>query len=134
MASARRKSAAIALAVVGIAGLSLASAAQLNVSSNSLGAATAVVASCQPTSGPAISVGFTNAYDVALKAYKTTEVKLTGVAAACSGLPMSITVTDTAGVALATITGSAVTGASTHALSAAIDPKVVVGVAIVIGG
>jgi len=46
MASTRRKSAAIALAIVGIAGLSLAAAAQLNVSSDSLGAGAVTVTSC----------------------------------------------------------------------------------------
>ena len=46
MASTRRKSAAIALAVIGVAGLSLAAAAQLNITSSSLGAGTVTVASC----------------------------------------------------------------------------------------
>ena len=54
-----RKSAAIALAVVGVAGLSLASAAQLTINNSSLGAGTSVVAPCDKTG---ITVGYTNTY------------------------------------------------------------------------
>ena len=52
----RRKSIAIALAVLGVAGLSLASAAQLNLSpSNTVQSGTAAVAAdCQPTGTPVI--------------------------------------------------------------------------------
>ena len=63
MASARRKSAALALAVVGVAGLSLASAATLNVNSQTLGAGTTIVASCDD----AVDVAFTSSYDAASK-------------------------------------------------------------------
>ena len=54
MASNRRKSAAIALAVVGIAGLSLASASQLGVTSSILQAGTDTVDQCD-TDGVAVS-------------------------------------------------------------------------------
>jgi len=46
MASTRRKSAAIALAVIGVAGLSLASAAQLNINSETLTAGAVEVGVC----------------------------------------------------------------------------------------
>ena len=59
-----RKSAAIALAVVGVAGLSLASAAQLTVNSSSLGAGTSVVASCDD----AITVGYSTIYNASTHA------------------------------------------------------------------
>ena len=49
MASTRRKAAAAGLAVIGIAGLSLAAAAQLNVTSDRLGAGAVEVTSCDPT-------------------------------------------------------------------------------------
>ncbi len=49
MASTRRKAAAAGLAVIGIAGLSLAAAAQLNVTSDQLGAGAVEVTSCDPT-------------------------------------------------------------------------------------
>lgn len=113
MASTRRKSAAIALAVVGVAGLSLASAAQLNVDSASLGAATEIVASCQPEGGAAIEVGFQNSY--ASGAYNTTGIVLTGVAAACDGLDVRVTLADETGAALHEFTGTAATGTTTLA-------------------
>lgn len=80
MASARRKSAAIALAVIGVAGLSLASAAQLNVSSASLGAGSTVVASCDDQVAAAFGTALSGT------GYTATSVNLTGVAAACNGL------------------------------------------------
>src|ERR1035437_2898495 len=82
-----RKSAAIALAVVGVAGLSLASAAQLTVNSASLGGGTSVVASCD-TDG--IGVTYTNVYDATTGVYDTSSMTLTGVSATCNGLKYSV--------------------------------------------
>lgn len=134
MASTRRKAAAVAIAIVGVAGLSLASAAQLNVNTATLGAASEIVASCQPTSGPAITVGYSNSYAVASLAYETSAVTLAGVAAACDGLPMSITVADDTGAVLATVTDDAATGSSSYTLSSAVASADIARVAIVIGG
>ena len=55
MANNRRKSAAIALAVIGIAGLSLASASTLTVNSSSIAAGTVAVTGCDT----AVNVGYT---------------------------------------------------------------------------
>lgn len=134
MASTRRKAAAAALAVVGIAGLSLASAAQLNVNSASLGAASEIVASCQPEGGPAINVGFDNDYSVASLGYRTSAVELSDVAAACAGLPVSITVADADGAVLGTAEGSAAAGSADFALGTAVDSAAIARVAVVIGG
>ena len=81
MASTRRKSAAIALAVIGVAGLSLAAAAQLNITSDSLGAGSIDVGACDANN---INVGYTVVGD------KVTEVILTGVADACLGDKIAI--------------------------------------------
>src|SRR5690606_40131670 len=88
MAPSRRKSAAIALAVVGVAGLSLASAAQLNVDSSALGAANEVVAACQDAE---IQIGFANQYDATLAGYETAAVTLSGVLATCAGQSIQVT-------------------------------------------
>lgn len=132
MASARRKSAAIALAVIGIAGLSLASAAQLNVSTGSLGASSEIVESCQPASGPAIGLGFTNVY--AATGYATSGVSLNDVAAACTGLAVRITVADAAGASLGEVVGIAATGDTSYALPANVDATLIESVSVVISG
>jgi hypothetical protein len=113
MASTRRKSAAIALAVVGIAGLSLASAAQLNVNASSLGAGTDVVASCD-TDG--IDVDFTNVLDGI--EYNSTELVLSDVNAACNGLAFQVQLL-TGDVGSETPLGSEITGNLTVALNEA---------------
>ena len=76
-----RKSAAIALAIVGVAGLSLASAAQLTINSSSLGAGTSVVASCDPTG---ITVGFGTGLNTTSHTYDTNSLALTTVNVACN--------------------------------------------------
>ncbi|GGC05292.1 hypothetical protein [Cellulomonas carbonis] len=140
MALSRRKSAAVALAVVGVAGLSLASAAQLNVTTGSLGAASEVVASCQPDGGTAIAVTFGSAYDAATKAYRTGSVVLSDVLAACANQGVDITVFDVNGTALATATGTAAEGTKSFTLvpvdpaATTVDPAAVEGVAVVIAG
>jgi len=128
MASIRRKSAAIALAVVGVAGLTLASAAQLNVNSATLGAGTDVVASCD-TDG--VAVGFTNAYNATSKEYDTSAVTLAGVNGACDGLAIDITVSNAAGVSLASFSG---TVGGPYTLSTAVAAKSIVNVSVVIHG
>lgn len=129
MASARRKSAAIALAVVGVAGLSLASAAQLTVNSASLGAGQDVVASCD-TDG--ITVDFTTAYDSG--SYDTTGVVLTGVAAACAGLDIDVTLADDAGLVLDDYSGTVTAGGTVTITGLSAASEDVENVAVVIYG
>ncbi len=129
MASIRRKSAAVALAVVGVAGLTLASAAQLTVNSASLGAGTRVVASCD-TDG--IAVAYTNAY--ATNAYNTTGVTLNGVAEACDGLAVRVTVADAAGASLGELTGTIATGGSTTLTGITVPATSIQNVTVVIAG
>jgi ABC-type phosphate transport system substrate-binding protein len=94
---ARRSVAAVALAVVGVAGLTLASAAKLTTGSASLGAGTSVVASCEPA-GQAISIGLTISFSTGL--YRATEVRLSNVNATCAGQTYQIQLVGTNGLAL----------------------------------
>ena len=130
----RRRLAAMVLVVVGIAGLGVASAAQLNVSNGSLGAGTAVVASCQ-TSG-SISVSFTTTWETSLTpdAYGATQVNLTNVNSACGEGAYRISILNTAGTALAEVTGTvpAAGGTVNSATFAAIAVTSISSVAVVI--
>jgi hypothetical protein len=130
MASTRRKSAAIALAVVGVAGLSLASAATLSINANSLGAGTDLVASCD-TDG--VDVGFGTAWDaVGNDGYDATAVDVTSIDAACNGQDIAVTLT-AAGVVVDEVTGTVAAGAFTSAITA-YDAELIDGVSIVIHG
>ena len=145
MASTRRKAAAIAIAVIGVAGLSLASAATLDINSNSLGAGTEVVASCD-TDG--VDVGFETAYVAAAggvdATYNATDVNVTGIDAACAGQEIRITVADgdtavgdeivgTLPV-VALWTGTFTASLSDSGVSAPYDAELIDGVSIVIHG
>lgn len=129
--SKRRKTAALALAFVGVAGLSIASAAQLNLGTGSLGAGTTVVASCQ-TTGP-IAVGFESAFAPGAGAeYKTSSLTLKSIDPACVGLKYKVTLTDSAGAVLGTeATGSVATATVTVPLTG-VSAKAVSNVAVVI--
>jgi len=128
MASTRRKAAAVALAVVGIAGLSLAAAAQLNITSTSLAAGSVSVVGCDT----AVDVDYT------VSGSDVTAVLLSDVEAACDGADFSVqltTNTPSAGTALgaaATGTLSVVSGAATVTLPAAVSVESVDGIAIVL--
>ena len=80
MASTRRKAAAIAIAVIGVAGLSLAAAAQLDITSANLAAGTTSVGACDTTG---VSVDYTTS--LVGTVYKATVINLTAVNAACTG-------------------------------------------------
>ena len=128
-----RKSAAIALAVVGVAGLSLASAAQLTINNSSLGAGTSVVASCEGAG--TISVAYTNVYSAASGVYNTSAVQLSGIAAACNGLKYQVQVQGTGGAALgAEATGTLPASGTTATVTLAVAQPAasILGVSVVI--
>lgn len=115
MASTRRKAAALAIAVVGVAGLSLAAAAQLTVNNTTLQAGTTTVdAACDDD-------GVTMDYEYTFDAgeYVLSAVEVTGIDEACE--------TDSIGVTLIPETGTAITlgdktiGATEVAWSGATD-------------
>lgn len=128
MASIRRKSAAIALAVVGVAGLSLAAAAQLNVNAGSLGADNSIVTACQ---SDAITVAFAPAAFVADN-YEATQVTLGAIAATCNNHSYRVQATDAAGDPLGTeAVGSTGTAASLVVPLAGVDAADVAGISVV---
>lgn len=109
----RRRFAAVALGIVGVAGLGLASASQVTIGSGTLGVGTAMVASCQGAAP--ITVSFTSAWTPtpAPAAYRATQVTLSGVAAACGGSAYKIRILDGAGNAvtgLGDLTGTVPSG------------------------
>ena len=114
--SNRRKSAAIVLAVLGVAGLSLASAATLNLSgTGTLGANTVVVASCQPTQvASAITVGFATTFNLTnTTGYKVSSVVLKSVDVGCNGKAVKVTLLGVGDAFLGEVTGPAVTNVTT---------------------
>ena len=106
-----RRVAALALALVASAGLSLASASQLSINGSTLQAGTAVVAACQPTSSP-VGVTFVTTYSASAPVgFVATKVAFSGLDPACGGLSVRARVLDTGGAPLgAELTGAVPTG------------------------
>jgi hypothetical protein len=135
VAPVRRKR-MVAAVIAGVAALGVvgASAASLGgITSNSLGADTVVVGSCD-TDG--VSLAYTNAYDATLGRYQTTSVAVSGIAPACAGKALNLTLKDSGGVSLGGGTVASISGTSatvTLAGSGA-NANAVVGAAAVISG
>jgi len=137
---ARRRFAAVVLGVVGIAGLGIASAAQITVGSSTLGVGATIVSTCQ---GPGtITTSFPTAWNTTVTpaAYRVTAVGLSGVNSACAGKAYRIQLLNGSGVAVGTeITGTVPAGGGTFTtatIAAASQPLglEVDGVSIVISG
>jgi len=91
-----RRAAALALTIVAIAGLGLASAAQLSINSRVLQAGTASVGTCQPVGTPVV-VSFTTVFKTTNpRRYDATAVKLSGINGACVGKTYRLQVLTTA--------------------------------------
>ncbi|MFS0701830.1 hypothetical protein AB6N24_17800 [Cellulomonas sp. 179-A 4D5 NHS] len=131
--SNRRKFAAVALAVLGVSGLSLASAATLNLSGSTLAANTATVASCQPTATP-ITASFTTSFTATpAPSYKVASVALKSVDAGCAAKAVRVTLLGASDAILGEVTGAATTGTTTFAsIPAGISASDVVKLAVVI--
>lgn len=126
----RRKVLAVALGVVGVAGLSLAAASQLSLSVNSnLQAGVEVLADCQTAvvgvefDSPAWNAG---QFDV-------DGATLSSIDAACDGLEYTLVVLGAADAELASASGT-VSGTSIAAAFTAVDAEGVEGVALTIFG
>lgn len=89
-----RRLAVLAVVCVAVAGLSLASAAQVGVSARVLQAGVGAVSSCQPATRP-VAVSFTSAY--ASGAYTATAVTFSNLDPACGGLVLRTRVLGSAG-------------------------------------
>lgn len=139
LGTARQRLLAASLAIVGVAGLGIASAAQLNLTSAPLGAGSTIVATCQSTG--TIAVAFPAAWNTtqAPAAYRVSSVTLSNVNANCAGKPYRLQLLNNSGVALgAELTGnlSLTGGAATITIAAANQPLAadLGGVALVIQG
>jgi len=113
--SNRRKGAAVALAVLGIAGLSLASAAQLNLTGTSqFQAGVTDLASCQTTT---VNVKFATP-TLTSGAYKSASVDLVAIDAACATKTYKLSFLDAAGApVVAEKTGTLAAGTLTVSLT-----------------
>ena len=127
---ARRRGAVVLLGI-GAFGLAAASAASLGgLTSDTLGADNAAVTSCD---SDGVTLAYTNAYDATAGLYKTSSVTISGMAAACNGKSLSITLASASaslGSGTAVVSGTS----QTVALSTTADAKLVTQAAVVITG
>lgn len=129
MASTRRKSAAVALAVVGIAGLSLASAATLNITPDTLQAGTQDLTGCQGTT--AVTVDFTATWGTGQ--YIVDDVVLGAIAEACDGHLVEFTLLDSADAPLYSSTAAnAADGSFQVPAASAVPAEAVEAISVVI--
>lgn len=102
-----------AVAAFGAVSASAASLGNLNV--KSLGASTDVVASCD---SDGVAVAYTTAYAAGAKEYQVSAVNLSGIATACAGLTVSVTVANgTTVLSSGTVTSLAGTSTAVDLLS-----------------
>lgn len=104
-----RRVAALAIALLALAGLSLASAAQLSVDGGTLQAGVGQVVDCQPEGQP-IPVSFTSAFTSG--AYRTTAVRFANLAPACDGLTYRVQLISTTGTLIDTHASASLTDAT----------------------
>jgi hypothetical protein len=108
-------------------------AASLNLTSDSLGAGTAVVASCQAAT---LNATYTSTYSAAAPGYTVGTVTVTGLAASCYSKAYKITLTTAANASLGEATGT--TPSSGTSFSAAFAPALsatsITGISVVISG
>jgi len=127
-----RKRALAGLAGIAFFGSVVASAASLGgLTSTDLGASDSVVASCD-TDG--IAVAYTTAYDATDARYEVTNVNLSGVAAACAGQDIKVTLADSTDASIGT--ANALSSGATQSLTVAAAPgaEAVANISVVISG
>ena len=130
----RRRIGAAIIAGAATLGVVGASAASLGgITGNSLGADTAVIGGCDLDG---VTLAYTNTYDATLGRYQTTAVNVTGIAPACAGKTLSLTLKDGAGVALGSGTVAAIAGTTALVTFTApgANANAVLGAAVVIAG
>lgn len=124
-----RRVAALVVATVGLVGLGAASAARLDAVSASLAAGDAAVSSCQGTAP--LSAELVSAWSSG--AFRTTAVRVTGVAPACVGQDYRLSVIGTSGQQLVEVTGTvAASGTVTTPSFAAVTTSTISNVQVVI--
>lgn len=135
-----RKGLALGLAVLGVAGLSLASAASLTVNSATLGSGVQVVASCDADVA-GIDVSYGTSFAATIPGYRVTTVTLKNVDATCAGKTVTVDLlngTTTTAASLGNVAPVALTltTGTSQALTVVgtVDAAAVKGVAVVING
>ena len=109
----RRRRMAVAV-LVGSASFAVlgASAATLGgITGTAVGADTAVIGSCD-TDG--VTLTYTNTYDATLGRYQTTAVTVSGIAGACAGKTLSLTLNDASSASLASGTVGSISATSAN--------------------
>jgi alpha-tubulin suppressor-like RCC1 family protein len=127
-----RKSLAVALAIVGVAGLSMASAAQLTVNSDEVVAGVDTFAACDNS----VNVHYTNAYDSATKTFPVSAVVVDGLTVdACTGKTVTVSILRANGTVLASATSAAIGATDTSVTIAVtgVTVETVYGAAVQIG-
>jgi len=105
----RRRALVVVLGIAAVAGVSVASASSLGpISGTSTGSSTAIIGSCD-TDG--VNVTFQSSYDDVLNGYGVTGVTVAGIAAACNGQNISVTIENSTGVSDSTVAAT-VSGAT----------------------
>jgi len=111
----------VAAGFCAVYGLVSASASLMPVSSAGLGAGDGIVSPCG-TGG--VTVSYTSAFDATVADYRTTAVTVAGLAPACVGQSLKVTVRAATGASLfqgsATVAGSSATIAATPFTSSAV--------------
>ena len=114
-------------------GLVYGLAASLNLTTDSLGAATNTVAACQ---AGAMNATYSSSYSTTLPGYSVGTVTVTGLASTCYSKPYKITLAGAASASLGEATGT--TPASGTSFSATFSPAVsaasITAVSVVISG
>jgi hypothetical protein len=118
----------LAVGAAAFAGV-FAMAASLAVGSNSLGAGTADVASCDPDG---VDHVYTTSFAQSLPGYKVDTIEVTGIAAACNGYGIKATVMDSADAALESATGTVSGTTHTFTVTGAVSAAQVEDIAVVI--
>lgn len=108
-------------------------AASLNLTSDSLGAGTVVVASCQAA---ALNATYTSTYSAATPGYTVGTVTVTGLAATCYSKPYKITLSGAANASLGEATGTTPAAGTTivATFAPALAATSVTGISVVISG
>jgi hypothetical protein len=108
-------------------------AASLNLTSDSLGAGTVVVASCQ---AGALNATYTSTYSAATPGYTVGTVTVTGLAATCYSKAYKITLSGAANASLGEATGATPSSGASFAatFSPALAATSVTGISVVISG
>jgi hypothetical protein len=128
----KRALAALLLALVTFAGV-YGLAASLNLTTDSLGAATTTVAACQ---AGALNATYTSTYSATTPGYTVGQVVVTGLAATCYSKPYKVTLSTTAGASLGEATGTTpASGTSfTATFGTAVSAASITGISVVISG